>query len=156
MQTVFETPDQPDVRALIAELDAYVYPIYPAKSVYALDIASLCAPSVSFTVLRDAAGVAVGCGAMVMQPGYGEVKRVYVSPQVRGQGLARCLIEALETNAVENGCGTFMLETGLRRQKSWCCMSDSVIAAVDHSAIIPMPPFWCSCKRMSPTTARPE
>ena len=112
MQIVFETPDQPDVRALIAELDAYLYSVYPAESVYALDIASLCAPNVSFAVLRDAAGVPAGCGAIVMQPAYGEIKRVYVRPQMRGQGLARRLMEALEAKALENGCRTFMLETG--------------------------------------------
>lgn len=112
MQIVFETPDQPDVRALIAELDAYLYSIYPAENVYALDVASLCAPNVSFAVLRDAAGAPVGCGAMVMNPGYGEIKRVYVRPQARGQGMARRLMETLEAKAMENGCRTFLLETG--------------------------------------------
>lgn len=112
MQVIFESPDQPEVRMLIAELDAYLYSIYPADSVYALDIASLCKPNVSFAVLRDAAGNAVGCGAVVMQPGYGEIKRVYVRPQARGQGLARRLMAALEAKAVEHGARTCMLETG--------------------------------------------
>ena len=112
MQVIFESPDQPEVRMLIAELDAYLYSIYPAESVYALDIASLCKPNVSFAVLRDAAGNAVGCGAVVMQPGYGEIKRVYVRPQARGQGLARRLMAALEAKAVEHGARTCMLETG--------------------------------------------
>jgi putative acetyltransferase len=50
--------------------------------------------------------------AAVMKPEYGEVKRMYVRPQARGQGLARRLIEALESKAMEQGCRTFMLETG--------------------------------------------
>lgn len=109
---VFESPDQPDVRKLIAELDAYLYSIYPAESVYALDIASLCESNVFFAVLRDAAGAPAGCGAMVMKPGYGEIKRVYVRPQARGQGLARRLMAALEAKAIAHGARTFLLETG--------------------------------------------
>jgi putative acetyltransferase len=112
MQISFESPDQPDVHKLIAELDAYLYSLYPAENVYAMDISSLLSPSVVFAVVRDSAGSAVGCGAIVMKPEYGEVKRMYVRPQARGQGLARRLIESLEKKAMEQGCRTFMLETG--------------------------------------------
>ena len=89
MQIAFEHPDQPAVHALIAELDAYLYSLYPPENVYALDIASLCAPNVSFAVVRDAVGALAGCSAIVINPEYGEIKRVYVRPQARGQGLAR-------------------------------------------------------------------
>jgi putative acetyltransferase len=112
MRIAFETPDQADVHALIGELDAYLYSLYPAENVYAMDIASLLHPDVLFAVARDAAGASLGCGAIVMKPEYGEVKRMYVRPQARGQGLARRLIETLEAKAMEQGCRTFMLETG--------------------------------------------
>jgi putative acetyltransferase len=112
MQIAFETPDQPDVHELIGELDAHLYSLYPPENVYALDISSLLNSSVLFAVVRDAAGAAVGCGAIVMKPEYGEVKRMYVRPQARGRGLARRLMETLEAKAVEQGCRTFMLETG--------------------------------------------
>lgn len=112
MQIAFETADQPAVRELIAELDAYLYSLYPAENVYALDIASLCHPSVFFAVVRDTTGTPIGCGAIVIKPEYGEIKRVYVRPQARGQGVARRLMESLEAKAVQNGSRTFMLETG--------------------------------------------
>jgi putative acetyltransferase len=112
MRITFETPDQPEVHELIGELDAYLYSLYPAENVYAMDVSSLLDPSVLFAVARDAAGVPVGCGAIVVKPEYGEVKRMYVRPQARGQGLARRLIETLENKAMEQGCCTFMLETG--------------------------------------------
>ena len=112
MQIAFETPDQPDVHVLISELDAYLYSLYPAENVYALDLASLLSPGVLFAVVRDADGAAVGCGAIVLTPAYGEIKRMYVRPQARGQGFARRLIDTLEAKAVEQGCRTFMLETG--------------------------------------------
>ena len=112
MQISFETPDQPAVQQLIGKLDAYLYSLYPAENVYALDIASLSHPSVLFAVVRDAAGEPVGCGAIVIKPEYGEVKRMYLRPQARGQGIAGRLINALEAEAVQKGCRTFMLETG--------------------------------------------
>ena len=112
MQIAFESPDQPAVHELIGELDTYLYSLYPAENVYALDIASLCHPSVLFAVVRDAAGDAIGCGAIVIKSDYGEVKRMYVRPQARRKGVAGRLIEALEVEAVRNGCRTFMLETG--------------------------------------------
>jgi putative acetyltransferase len=112
MHITFESPDQADVHALIGELDAYLYSLYPAENVYALDISSLKHPSVLFAVARDAAGEALGCGAIVLKHDYGEVKRMYVRPQARGRGLARRLIETLERKATERGCRTFMLETG--------------------------------------------
>lgn len=112
MHIAFETPDQPDVQALIGELDAYLYSLYPAENVYALDIASLLHPNVLFAVVRNAAGSPLGCGAIVVKPEYGEIKRMYIRPQARGQGLARRLIETLEAKAMEQGCRTFMLETG--------------------------------------------
>ena len=112
MHIAFETPDQPDVYSLFGELDAYLYSLYPAENVYALDLSSLMHPSVLFAVARNAAGASVGCGAMVMTPEYGEVKRMYVRSEARGQGFARRLIESLEAKAVQQGCRTFMLETG--------------------------------------------
>jgi putative acetyltransferase len=112
MQIQFETPDQPEVHALIGELDDYLYSLYPAENVYALDIASLLEPNVLFAVVRDAAGASIGCGAIVLKPEYGEIKRMYVRARARGQGAARRLIETLEQRAMEQGCRSFMLETG--------------------------------------------
>ena len=112
MQIAFETPDQPEVHALCKELDAYLYSLYPPENVYALDLASLLRPNVHFAVARNAAGVSVGCAAIVLNPGYGEIKRMYVRPDARGQGLARRLVETLEHKAMEQGCRSFMLETG--------------------------------------------
>jgi len=112
MQVTFETPDQPDVHALIAELDAYLYSLYPPENVYALDIASLLEPNVVFAVARDLSGTALGCAAVVVTPEYGEIKRMYVRPAARGLGLARKLIATLEEAAAARGCSVFMLETG--------------------------------------------
>jgi len=112
MQISFENADQPDVHALIAELDTHLYSLYPAENVYALDVSSLAQPNVLFAVARDAEGAAQGCAGIVLGPDYGEVKRMYVRPTARGQGVGRRLLAALETSARAKGCTTLMLETG--------------------------------------------
>lgn len=112
MQIAFETPNQPDVIALIAELDAYQLTLYPPESVYALDLNALMQPEVKFAVARDVDGVIVGCAAVVLLPEYGEIKRMYVQPAARGQGLARRLMDTLEQAALDAGCLLMVLETG--------------------------------------------
>ena len=108
----FESPDQPEVIALIAALDAYQLTLYPPESVYALDLAALMAPQVKFAVARDAAGAIVGCGAVVLMDGYGEIKRMYVTPAARGQGAATRLMALLEQATRDAGHTLIQLETG--------------------------------------------
>jgi putative acetyltransferase len=58
-------------------------------------------------------GRPVACGAL--QPlgdGIGEIKRMYVRPPYRGQGLSRLILAALEELAVQRGYHTLRLETG--------------------------------------------
>ena len=112
MTIVFESPDQPEVISLIAELDAYQDALYPAESRYALDLASLKQPNVLFAVARDHGGEAIGCGALVLYPEYGELKRMYVTPRGRGQGIAKKLLALLESKAIGTGCKLLKLETG--------------------------------------------
>ena len=107
-----ESPNQPDVMALISDLDAYQASLYPPEARYALDLASLSQPNVLFAVARDQQNKALGCGAIVLNDSYGEVKRLFVSPEASGQGVAQQLIATLETSAYQSGCRTLMLETG--------------------------------------------
>ena len=112
MTIAFESPDQPEVVALIAELDAYQDTLYPPESRHYLDLASLKQSNVFFAVARDSAGRAIGCGAVVLCPEFGELKRMYVSPRGRGQGVARKLLAMLEAHAIRSGCKLLKLETG--------------------------------------------
>jgi putative acetyltransferase len=59
------------------------------------------------------AGRPVACGAL--QPlgaGVGELKRMYVRPAFRGQGLSRLILAALEERAMQRGLHTLRLEIG--------------------------------------------
>lgn len=115
-----ESPDQPEVLALIQALDDYQDQLYPPESRHALDLAALMQPEVLFAVGRDDAGRAVACGAVVLGHDdscgdgevHGEVKRLYVAPSQRGRGLALRLMAHLEDQARQRGCRLLRLETG--------------------------------------------
>ncbi len=116
MNIGFERPDQPDVARLIDELDAYQKPLYPPESHHGIDMDALLQPNVLFAVARDDIdGHALGCGAVVMGPVYGELKRMYVSMACRGQGLGHRLLHFLEAAAVGRGRMSLTLETGIHQ-----------------------------------------
>ena len=112
MRIQLESPDQPDVRALIAELDRYQDSLYPPEARYALDVESLKLRNVIFAVARSDLGQAVGCAAIVVEGDGGELKRMYVEPTARGSGAANELLSFLESRAKAAGCSEVRLETG--------------------------------------------
>ena len=56
-----ERPDTPDATALIAELEAYLEPLYPRESRHRYSVEKLIAEGVAFFLMRDGCAV-VGCG----------------------------------------------------------------------------------------------
>ncbi|WP_321792750.1 hypothetical protein [Burkholderia pyrrocinia] len=79
MTIAIESPDQQDVIALIAELDAYQDSLHPPESRHILDLAALKQSNVLFAVARDTAGNAIGCGTIVLYSEFGELERMYVT-----------------------------------------------------------------------------
>lgn len=112
MRIAIESPAQPEVLQLIEELDAFQKPLYPAESHHGIDLAALSQPNVLFSVVRDASGKAVACGAIVLEPQYGELKRMYTKPEQRGKGIAKAMLQFLEAQASARGTRSFKLETG--------------------------------------------
>jgi putative acetyltransferase len=113
-----ETPDQPEVRAMLAKLDAYCAALYPAESNHLMDIVSLMEGEVLFLVARDVGGQAVGCAALVNRGGYGEVKRMFVEEAGRGRGIGRKLLEQLLMFARMSGLQVLRLETGIHQPEA--------------------------------------
>ena len=108
-----ESPRQADVVRLIEALDVYQGGLYPSESNHFLGVEALAAPGVRFFVARRD-GRALGCGALRIDPeGYGEVKRMFVSPEARGLKLGRRLLDRIEEEARREGLGCMRLETGI-------------------------------------------
>lgn len=61
----------------------------------------------------------VGCGAIKeYAPGTMEVKRMYVSPEKRGQGIAALVLSELEAWSKELGYAACILETGYKQPEA--------------------------------------
>jgi len=109
-----EDPRQEDVMRMLSALDRYLQSLYPPESNHILDIAALCAPNIRFFVARR--GVApAGCGALRVEAGYGEVKRMYVTPEARGRRLGRAILGCIEDQAAREGLALMRLETGIHQ-----------------------------------------
>lgn len=113
-----ETPRQGDVIAMLERLDAYFAALYPPESNHLMDVDSLCQSGVVFLVARDAKGRALGCGAYVDRGGYGEVKRMYVEPASRGQGVGGKLLGEIARRAAAAGLPALMLEAGISQPEA--------------------------------------
>lgn len=109
-----EVPDQPDIREMIAALNAYLLSVYRAEECHHLTVEELMRPDVSFRVARDG-GTALAIGALRrLGPADGEVKRMWTAPAARGRGLGRLILRDIEAEARRTGLERLLLETGAK------------------------------------------
>lgn len=128
-----ERPDTPDARALIAELEAYLVPLYPPASQHGYSVEQLIAEGVAFFVIR-ANETPAGCGGLqVFGADYGEIKRMYVRQEFRGLGFAKLMLEHLAGYARSRGLGLLRLETGIYQ--------DAAIGLYERVGFQSIPPF---------------
>jgi len=114
----FDRPDSDDGRRLIQHLDEDLLQRYPAIAIHGLHSQDVTDPNLIFLV-ASVDSQAVGCGALRnLEPGVGEVKRMFVLPEFRGRGIARQILMALESVAREQGYSARRLETGTRQPEA--------------------------------------
>jgi len=102
-------------RVLIASLNAELKGVYsePGATHFHLDAEEVADGRGTFLVVYRE-GTPVGCGALrLLDAETAELKRMYVSPTVRGRGLGRRLVAALEAEARALGIRRLVLETGI-------------------------------------------
>lgn len=128
-----ERPDTPDARALIAELDAVLAPLYPSTSRHGYSVDKLINQGVIFFVVRHD-DIPAGCGGVqFFDDEYAELKRMYVRPQFRGLGLAKKLLSHLQDYARAQGIPLLRLETGIHQTQA--------IALYERFGFQRIPPF---------------
>jgi putative acetyltransferase len=108
-----ETPLQDDVRELVAALNEYLLPLSPLEFQFKMTVEQMADPGTTLFVARDAAGRAVGMGALKVETAdMAEVKRMFTRPEVRGQRVGSAILAAVEKLAREKGIVELKLETG--------------------------------------------
>ncbi len=114
-----ERPDHPQVVALLDALDRYLGELYEPEANHILSVSELLAPEVTFLAAWSQ-GRVVGTGAVREMPAhddtggqaYGEIKRMFVDPGLRGQRIGERMLQRLEASALGRGLTQALLETG--------------------------------------------
>jgi len=110
-----ESFDSADARRLITALDEHLASRYPPEQRFGPNLKpEQIAAGLGTFVIARADGRAVGCGALrKLDETSAEVKRMYVAPEMRGQGVAKAVLDHLEKVGRELGMNRLVLETGI-------------------------------------------
>ncbi len=126
------SPRDPRAEALLIASHALMESLFPPEENYFLDIDALCAPEITLFGAEEN-GVFLGCAAIARKDGYAEVKSMFVSPEARGLGLARRLLDHLERIARDEAIPLLRLETGDKLP--------AAVALYEQTGFVPRGPF---------------
>ena len=107
-------PKRKEVIELITQLDEYQASMYPPESNHLDPVDELSKTNVHFLAAFDGSKIC-GIGAVKILNDYGEIKRMYVPEEYRGQGVAKDILKSLENHLVENSVFIARLETGIHQ-----------------------------------------
>lgn len=113
-------PENAQLRALIERLDEELKSRYPHEMIYVVDFSDPKVKEMTFVVAYQS-GKPVGCGGLRpldSQNAVMELKRFYVDPVNRKQGIADQMLAELEARAAAAGCGEIVLETGIKQPEA--------------------------------------
>ena len=116
-----ESPASRAARKLISALNDELLRLYPEDGTaehFGLEPDEVVLGRGAFLVAYDGS-VPLGCGAIrLIAADTAEIRRMYVAPIIRGQGLGRRVLEALEAEARAFGVTRIVLETGPRQPEA--------------------------------------
>lgn len=111
------TSDNPDFRTLVRLLDQDLQVRDGAEHAFYAQYNKIDKINHAVVAYRD--GEPVGCGAIKeFSPELMEVKRMFVLPEYRGQGVAPAVLAELEQWAAELGYAGCVLETGKKQPEA--------------------------------------
>ena len=105
-----ESASQPDVCALLRAGHELMDALVPDRLQQKFSAEAVSRNDVKLLVARID-GVAVGCCAIVLEEGYSELKKMYVSPEARRKGVADHLLARSEQIVRENNLEIIKLES---------------------------------------------
>jgi putative acetyltransferase len=118
--------------ALLERLDQELVKRYPSQIIHGFDPEEIDRHG-RFVVARSGSR-AIGCGTLrTIRDTVGEIKRLFVEPSFRGQGVARSIIHMLETEARHRGITLLKAETGSKQPEA--------VRLFESSGFISIPPF---------------
>ena len=109
-----DDPADAELVLLVSKSDEYLSALYPPESNHAESISELLGNDASL-FLGYADEKLAACGAIKFidgASGYGEIKRLFVAEEFRGQGFAVAMMKRLEEHAAERGTSVIRLEAG--------------------------------------------
>jgi GNAT superfamily N-acetyltransferase len=99
-------------------------------------------PGGGFVALYEGERAVAGGGVKQLQPGVGEIKRMYVVPDRRGAGLSRELLVALEDLARDLGHERVRLDTGVHQHAALHLYRSAGYSEIDDYNRNPYASYW--------------
>ncbi len=113
-------PDDEQAQGLMRQADELMASLYPAESNHLDGVDVLMKPNVLFVGVYKAETL-VGCGAVKIlndDGDYGEIKRIFVSPEHRGEGISVEIMTFLERHLRESEIHVARLEVGVKQPEA--------------------------------------
>jgi len=117
LQLVRTSSENPDFQTLVFLLDQYLLVLDGDDHAFYTQFNKI--TNIKHAVVAYQDGQPVGCGAFKeYELGAVEIKRMFVRPELRGQGIAQAVLWELEEWAQQEGYTGCVLETGKRQPEA--------------------------------------
>ena len=112
MRIELDDLSRPAVHALLQEHLDNMHALSPPEQVFALDLARLRVPEITFWTAWDG-DTLLGCGALKeLSPVHGEIKSMRTPARLRGRGAGKAILARIVQTARERNYERLSLETG--------------------------------------------
>lgn len=117
MECIRATSENKDFITLVEQLDTYLAVTDGDEHDFYNQFNSI--QNLKHVAIAYQDNIPVGCGALkALNSSSTEIKRMYVSPRVRGKGIATSILKELEDWAKELSFTSCVLETGIRQTEA--------------------------------------